>query len=193
MEFKRVAFCEKGYVSYHRTNTEYLAENEKDKIKTIIENIKDKFNVNIEIKDSKKIFDSSKIESHSAVIPTLIIPDEGKLNENELKVYSAVKNRFISNFLSEETIIEETTVLIKIENEVIELKGNVIVKEGFLKYENDMDSKQSLPKFIEGEELNCIFAVDKKETQKPKKATEADLNNFLKNPFKKQEIDVFLT
>lgn len=100
-----------------------------------------------------------------------------------------MKNRFISNFLTEETIIEETTVLIKIENETIEIKGNVIVKEGFLKYENDMDSKQSLPKFIENEELNCIFEVDKKETQKPKKATEADLNNFLKNPFKKQEID----
>lgn len=62
------------------------------------------------------------------------------------------------------------------------LKGNVIVKEGFLKYENDMDTKQSLPKSIENEELNCTFAIDKKETQKPKKATEADLNNFLKNP-----------
>jgi DNA topoisomerase III len=52
-----------------------------------------------------------------------------------------------------------------------------------------MDSKQNLPLFIEGEELKCLFTVDKKETQKPKKVTEADLNNFLKNPFKKQEIN----
>ena len=179
---------EKGYVSYPRTNSEYLAENEKDKVKIVIETIRDTFNVNIEFKDSKKIFDSSKIESHSAVIPTLKIPGDN-LNADELKVYNTVKNKFISNFLSEETIIEETYVLIKVLNEIIELKGNVIVKEGFLKYENDMDNKEKLPQFTEGEELNCVFAVDKKETQKPKKVTEADLNNFLKNPFKKQEID----
>lgn len=179
---------EKGYVSYPRTNSEYLAENEKDKVKTLIETIRDTFNVNIEFKDSKKIFDSSKIESHSAVMLTLKIPGDN-ITADELKVYNAVKNRFISNFLSEETIIEETYVLIKVENEIIELKGNVIVKEGFLKYENDMDNKEQLPQFTEGEELNCVFAVDKKETQKPKKVTEADLNNFLKNPFKKQEIE----
>lgn len=58
----------------------------------------------IEFKDSKKIFDSSKIESHSAVIPTLILPGDN-INPEELKVYNTVKNRFISNFLSEETII----------------------------------------------------------------------------------------
>ncbi|SMC29427.1 DNA topoisomerase [Clostridium acidisoli DSM 12555] len=61
----------KSLMTYPRTNTEYLAENEKDKVKAVIEAVKNKFNVNVEFKDSKKIFDSSKIESHSAVIPTL--------------------------------------------------------------------------------------------------------------------------
>jgi DNA topoisomerase III len=97
---------EKGYVSYPRTNSEYLAENEKDKTSTIIQAIKEKYNVNIELKDSKKIFDSSKIESHSAVVPTLKVPANSNLSDNELKVYTTVVNRFISNFLKEETIIE---------------------------------------------------------------------------------------
>src|SRR5699024_2330585 len=59
---------EKGYITYPRTNTEYLAENEKDKVKKLIEIFQDEHN--IEFKDTKKIFDDTKIESHSAIIVT---------------------------------------------------------------------------------------------------------------------------
>ncbi|MFL0198064.1 topoisomerase C-terminal repeat-containing protein, partial [Clostridium sp. WILCCON 0269] len=97
-------------------------------------------------------------------------------------------NRFISNFLNEETIIEETSVIIKIDDEVIELKGNVIKQEGFLKYEN-MKKENELPDFIEGEELDTKLSVDEKQTQKPNRVTESELNNFLKNPFKKKEVE----
>lgn len=179
---------EEGYTTYPRTNTEYLADNEKDKMRNVITAIKDKFSVDIDFKDNKNIFNSSKVESHSAITPTIKIPEEEKLSEGEKKVYNAIKNRFISNFLNEETIIEETNVLIKIDDEIIELKGNVIVKEGFLKYEK-IKKENELPKFIEGEELITEFSIDQKKTQSPKEVTEAELNNFLKNPFKKQEIE----
>ncbi len=69
--------------------------------------------MDIGFKDKKSIFNSSKVESHSAITPTIKIPDEGHLSEGERKVYNSIKNRFISNFLNEETIIEETRVLIK--------------------------------------------------------------------------------
>lgn len=176
-----------GFTTYPRTNTEYLAENEKEKIKSIIEVVKEKFNVDIDFKDKKRIFDNNKVESHSAITPTTKIPEIEKLSEDEKKVYTAIRNRFISNFLNEETIIEETYVVIRIDDEVIELKGNVIKQEGFLKYEN-MKKENELPKFIEGEELDTKLLVDEKQTQKPNRVTESELNNFLKNPFKKKEI-----
>lgn len=179
---------ENGFTTYPRTNTEYLAENEKEKVKSVIEAVKERFNVDIDFKDKKKIFDSSKVESHSAIIPTIKIPEMGKLDVDEKKVYTAIENRFISNFLNEETIIEETYVIIKIDNEIIELKGNVIKQEGFLKYEN-MKKENELPDFVEGEELNTKLSVDEKQTQKPNRVTESELNNFLKNPFKKKEIE----
>jgi DNA topoisomerase-3 len=179
---------ESGYTTYPRTNTEYLADSEKDKVKNVIAAIKESFSADIDFKDKKKIFDSSKVESHSAITPTTKIPQEEKLTEGEKKVYNAIKNRFISNFLNKETIIQETDVLIKIDDESIELKGNVIKQEGFLKYEK-IKKENELPEFIEGEELNTKFSVDEKETQKPKKVTESELNNFLKNPFKKQEVE----
>lgn len=179
---------EGGYTTYPRTNTEYLADTEKGKIKQVIAAVKEKFNVDIGFKDKKSIFNSSKVESHSAITPTIKIPDEGHLSEGERKVYNSIKNRFISNFLNEETIIEETRVLIKIGDESIELKGNVIKQQGFLKYEK-LKKDNELPEFIEGEELDTKLSVDEKQTQKPKNVTESELNNFLKNPFKKKEVE----
>ncbi|MBV4431281.1 topoisomerase C-terminal repeat-containing protein [Clostridium tyrobutyricum] len=179
---------EGGYTTYPRTNTEYLADTEKGKIKQVITAVKEKFNVDIDFKDKKSIFNSSKVESHSAITPTIKIPDEKNFSEGERKVYIAIKNRFISNFLNEETIIEETRVLIKIDDESIELKGNVIKQQGFLKYEK-LKKDNELPEFIEGEELDTKLSVDEKQTQKPKNVTESELNNFLKNPFKKKEVE----
>lgn len=179
---------EDGFTTYPRTNTEYLADTEKEKIKKVIAAIKDKFSVNIDFKDKKKIFDSSKVESHSAITPTIKIPDEQTLPQGQREVYMTIKNRFISEFLNEETIIEETKVLISIEDEIIELKGNVIKQEGFLKYEN-MKKENELPEFTEGEKLDTKLSVDEKQTQKPSRVTESELNNFLKNPFKKGEVE----
>lgn len=179
---------ESGFTTYPRTNTEYLADTEKDKIKGIIAIIKDKYSVDMDFKDKKSIFNSSKVESHSAITPTTKIPDDEKLSDGEKKVYAAITNRFISNFLNEETIIEETSVLINIGNESIELKGNVIKQEGFLKYET-IKKENELPKFVEGEELNTKLSLDEKQTQKPNRVTQSELNNFLKNPFKKSEVE----
>ena len=179
---------ENGFTTYPRTNTEYLADTEKEKIKGVVAAVKEKFNIDIDFKDKKSIFNSSKVESHSAITPTVKLPEEEKLSEEEKKVYAAIKNRFISNFLNDETIVEETKVLINIEDEVIELKGNVIKQEGFFKYEN-VKKENELPEFTEGEKLDTKLSVDEKQTQKPNRVTESELNNFLKNPFKKNEVE----
>ena len=54
---------EKGYVTYPRTNSEYLATAEKGKIKTILDSVS-KIGYPVKFKDGKTIFDDSKIESH---------------------------------------------------------------------------------------------------------------------------------
>ena len=77
---------EKGYVTYPRTNTEYLGEEEKGKISKVI----DVFNIDgkLELKETKKIFDSSKVESHSAITPTIKIPSD--LTKIELEIYNII-------------------------------------------------------------------------------------------------------
>ena len=174
---------EKGYVTYPRTNTEYLADAEKNKIQKIINAI-DTDNI-LEMKNKKSIFDTSKVESHSAITPTTKIPTD--LKEKELEVYNIIKNRFISNFLIEDTILEETKIIFKLGSLEFNLKGTVIKSLGYLKYENDLKEK-SIPKFEVGEELKSNILVADKITQPPKHMTLEELNNYLKNPFRKSEM-----
>ena len=174
---------EKGFITYPRTNTEYLAEEEKDKVRELIKLYSD---YRLEFKDSKKIFDSSKIESHSAIIPTLKIPDMNSLNLEEKIIFETIRNRFISNFLKEQTIINQTEIKIAVRNEIFNLKGKSVKQEGFLKYENQkIDNK--LPYFEISQGIDVDFKVVDKLTVPPKKVTEENLSNYLKNPFRKEK------
>ena len=174
---------EKGFITYPRTNTEYLAEEEKDKVRELIKLYSD---YRLEFKDSKKIFDSSKIESHSAVMPTLKIPDMNSLNLEEKIIFETVRNRFISNFLKEQVIINQTEIKIAVRNEIFNLKGKSIKQEGFLKYENQkIDNK--LPYFEINQKIDVDFKVVDKLTVPPKKITEENLSNYLKNPFRNEK------
>ncbi len=120
---------EEGYLTYPRTNSEYLATNEKDKVKELI-NVISKLGYKIEFKDKKTIFDDSKIESHSALTPTYKIPKKENMTEDEIKVYTAVMRRFAAVFASEDCKIEKTEIKIKLGDlEEFILICNVIIEK----------------------------------------------------------------
>ncbi|MGY0395036.1 DNA topoisomerase [Fusobacterium sp. SYSU M8A802] len=173
---------EQGYITYPRTNTEYLAETEKEKVKELIK-VLDLLD-ELDFFDSKKIFDSSKIESHSAIIPTKKIPKD--LLDDEKLIYEVIKNRFIINFLKEDTKTAKTTITIQSLNDdsiTFELNGETIIQEGFYKYE-PKEISDKLPSLVENEEFDVVFEAKQKKTQPKKKVTEEELSNHLKNPFK---------
>ncbi|ACZ01612.1 DNA topoisomerase [Streptobacillus moniliformis] len=172
---------EKGYLTYPRTNTEYLSENEKGKVNDILGVLN---NEDLEFKDSKKVFDDSKIESHSAITITTKIP--GELSVEQDKVYKMVYNRFLSNFVKEDCIVSETTMIIKVDEEEFKLKGFVVKQLGFMKYE-PKEYKDKLPGLNLNDEFDIEFRSVEKETTPPSKVNESELSKFLKNPFKKEK------
>lgn len=181
------ALYEKGYVTYPRTNSEYLATAEQDKIKKILTNVK-KLGYPVEFKFSKTIFDDSKIESHSALTPTYKIPDKGRLTENEMKVYSAVMRRFVAVFCAEECLAEKTEIKIDVGGmEEFTLKGTVIIAPGWTEYDTYTRRDKLLPPLEKGDDVNICFAPCEKETNPPKHYTIETLNNYLKNPFKEEK------
>ena len=178
---------EKGYVTYPRTNSEYLATAEKGKIKTILESVK-ALGYPVEFKDDKKIFDDSKIESHSALTPTYKIPDKTKLSENEMKVYSSIMRRFVAVFCAEECIVEKTEITVALgDMEEFSLKGTVIVSPGWTAYDTYTKKDKILPALEKGDKLKINFQPTEKETSPPKHYTIETLNNYLKNPFKDEK------
>lgn len=177
---------EKTYTTYPRTNSEYLTEEEKDKVKEIINKLVKQENLNIDMKDDKKIFDSKKVESHSAIIITGNKVDNKELTEDENKLYNSIRNRFLANFCKDDCVIEEQ--IVKFKNQTLEgkIKGTVIKQKGYLEFENDLTEKD-IPNFLKGEEIDIKFKVVEKTTTPPGKVTEAELNNFYENPFKKEK------
>jgi len=178
---------EKGYVTYPRTNSEYLAKAEQGKIKTIIENVK-KLGYPVEFKDKKTIFDDSKIESHSALTPTYKIPDKNALSEDERIIYSTIMRRFVAVFCSEDCVVQKTEMKIAVgELETFTLKGVIIKEPGWTKYDDYTQKDKILPNLEKGDKVNIDFKPTEKETSPPKHYTIETLNNYLKNPFREDK------
>ena len=175
---------EEGYLTYPRTNSEYLATAEKDKMRSILSNVS-KLGYPVRFKDSKYIFDDSKIESHSALTPTYKIPSLDKLSEDEKKVYSTVFRRFVAVFCAEECLAEKSEIKIKVgELEEFSLKGTVMLQPGWTKYDDYSQKDKILPKLSVGDLVNINFKPQEKQTTPPRHYTIETLNNYLKNPFK---------
>jgi DNA topoisomerase-3 len=178
---------EEGYLTYPRTNSEYLATAEKDKVKKILENCA-KLGYPVKFKDKKTIFDDSKIESHSAITPTYKIPDKTKLTEDEMKVYSTVFRRFIAVFCAEDCLAERVEITVDVGgHEAFTLKGLSIVEKGWMKYDDATQKDKILPNLKKGDKVNINFQPNEKETSPPKHYTIETLNNYLKNPFREEK------
>ena len=175
---------EKGYLTYPRTNSEYMTEKEKEKAESIIKALKQKGFTGIAMNETKRIFDDSKIDSHSAITPTEKIADLSALKDDEKKVYETVRNRFLSNFCEEKCIVNVVDVIFQVSLYTTSLRGTTIKQQGYLKFENDLNDKE-LPEFKVGESFFADYKIEEKQKKKKKKVTQAELIKFFNKPFKK--------
>ena len=176
---------EMGYITYPRTNTEYLAEEEKEKVEQLT---KTYGMYDIAFRDDKTVFDSSKVESHSALMPTIKIPSASTLNQQETLVYKTILARFLAVFAKDPCLYDRTEAVIRCADEEFKVKGDVLVQEGFQKYEKPDKISDRLPNLSEGDIIAAKFAPKRKKTKAPSRFTVDSLNKYLKNPFK-SEID----
>ncbi|WP_342581511.1 DNA topoisomerase [Ureibacillus sp. FSL W7-1570] len=170
---------EKKYITYPRTASVVLEESLEDKAKKVLETLKKGLPYEEEIVFAKKkrVFDNSKVESHSAIIPTYVKPSS--LSKDEAIVYDAIKNRFIMQFmpLAEH---EETKIVTKMEHADVHgifiTKGRVQLVEGWRKVENIESKDTILPNVSLHEEVEIVdHELTSHVTKPPKHHTEKTL------------------
>lgn len=170
---------EKKFITYPRTASVVLEESLEGRARKVLDNLKKGLRYEKEIKfvKSKRIFDNSKVESHSAIIPTYITPNN--LTTDEEKVYTAIKNRFIMQFMPVAEF-EETKITIKINDENIlgefVAKGKVEIVKGWRVVEKIETKDTLLPLMQKGDILDITdYKVNKVTKKPPKHHTEKTL------------------
>ena len=181
---------EKKLTTYPRVDTTYLSDDVYAKCPQILQGIIPYAPLvqplmGKKLKKSKKVFDSSKVTDHHAIIPTGVNPQNVSLTHDEKRVYDLVARRFIAVFYPD-CKFSTTTVLGAVEKVEFKANGKQILDEGWrvvfggqgstpddeAKKEDD---EQVLPAFEKGEHGPHEPSLTEKQTTPPKPYTEATL------------------
>ena len=182
---------ERKYTTYPRVDTQYLSDDIYPKCPTILNGLKgyEQYTqplAGTKLTKSKKVFDSSKVTDHHAIIPTGV-PAQG-LTDMERHVYDLITRRFISVFYPD-CKFATTTVLGQVEDVELKATGKTILSLGWREVyakdaavevqpndeENKGDEERTLPTFVEGESGDHQPTLTEKWTTPPKYYTEATL------------------
>ncbi len=171
-----------GYITYPRTDSLYLEESLVGKVEKTLNIIKKGHpcESNIKFSKSKRVFDSSKVESHSAIIPTYIIPPNS-LSKDEKIVYEAIRDRFLANFMPPAEY-ENTEIMTDVDKHRFQSKGKVLKVMGYLDIYGKSAGGNLLPQVEKGESVDVVSVKPlKKVTSPPKPYTEDSLLKAMKN------------
>ena len=200
---------EKKFTTYPRVDTTFLSDDIYPKCPAILQGLLPYAPLiqplmGTKLKKSKKVFDSSKVTDHHAIIPTGTNPANGDMTLNEKKVFDLIARRFIAAFypdckFSTTTVngkvdTEETSSSGKTKKGKVEFKasGKQIIEQGWRDVFSwghtapvadpsaDDDGKKNneekiLPDFQKGEHGPHTPTLTEKWTQPPKPYTEATL------------------
>ncbi|MBQ2055403.1 MAG: DNA topoisomerase 3 [Bacteroidaceae bacterium] len=181
---------EKTFTTYPRVDTTFLSDDIYPKCPQILSGLLDYQGFiaplgGKKLLKSKKVFDSSKVTDHHAIIPTGVPPTN--LSDMEKHVYDMIARRFIAVFYPD-CKFATTTVMGEVDKIEFKATGKQILEPGwrvlFEKQQTNLpdeeankekDEERVLPAFVKGESGEHIPDLAEKMTTPPKFYTEATL------------------
>ena len=186
---------EKGYLSYPRTDCEYLSSNEKyeDMIKSamavpeLVPFIQTISKATIaKVKSTKKWVDDKALQEHghSAIVPTTKKPDITTFSQAEKDIYTLVCRQFVAIFLPS-LVTEKIVVIASSGNDKFRSSGKTVIRKGYTEIFGQNIANTSIPICQKGEKLNIINATTCTKTTKcPSHLSDTDLIAIASAPHK---------
>lgn len=184
---------ERKLTTYPRVDTQFLSDDIYPKCPSILSGISKHYEALMgplkgkKLPKSKRVFDTSKVTDHHAIIPTGV--PATSLTDMERNVYDLIARRFIAVFYPD-CKFSTTTVLGSVEDIEFKATGKEILSPGWRDVyaqhneqqtatseddERKGDEERTLPTFVKGETGPHIPTLSEKWTTPPKYYTEATL------------------
>lgn len=183
------ALYERKLTTYPRVDTQFLSDDIYPKCPAILNGLRGYQELTRPLLAKalikpKRIFDTSKVTDHHAIIPTGV--PAVNLTDMERNVYDLIARRFIAAFWPD-CKFSTTTVLGKVEDVEFKVSGKEILSPGWRtvyaredtdaaeEESNKGDDERTLPAFVKGESGPHEPTLSEKTTTPPKYYTEATL------------------
>lgn len=189
---------ERKLTTYPRVDTQFLSDDIYPKCAGILTGMRGyeqyiQLLAGKKLPKSKRVFDTSKVTDHHAIIPTGV--PASALSDMERNVYDLIARRFIAVFYPD-CKFSTTTVLGKVENVEFKVSGKEILEPGWRTIyaqqqtstpqpnnpqpsssedDDKRDEERTLPTFVKGESGPHTPTLTEKWTTPPKYYTEATL------------------
>jgi DNA topoisomerase-3 len=173
------------YITYPRTESQHLNEEMSNEASKILKELTQYKQVSFDINNckvsekNKRIFDSSKLTDHHALIPTGKIPSD--LKPDEEKLYELIVRRFISAFYPDFKY-KTTTVITVVGQDRFKTTGKTVISQGWKEVYGVEENEQSLPPLKEKDAIHVIKTdIEKKQTTPPPRYTDASILQAMTN------------
>ncbi len=186
---------EKGYISYPRTDCEYISSNENlpamlksassvPELAPFVSSVaQDAIN---KVRGTKKWVNDKKLENsgHSALVPTTSRPDFASLPQPEQEIYSLICRQFVAIFLPP-LVQLKTSLVTDISSKTFRSAGKTLVSPGYTEIFGTKFTDMVIPEHNNGDVIEVDdFDISTKTTTCPKRFTDADLIAVCEAPHK---------
>lgn len=176
-------------ITYNRSDCSYLSEEQYAEAPAILRALQKTHTQPLDIDPTRKskAFNTANVTAHTAIIPTVNVPDLSGLTEDEKAVYLAIADYFIAQFLPKKAY-QEASAEIRCGDELFTARATRLTHPGFTVLLSEADDEgeevseaaqsdfDSLTKLRTGASLVCTeIKVDEVKTKPPALFTEAGL------------------